>query len=84
MQEKVEDIYFNQEENCNCRTIRFCCKKGPTGPTGPQGITGPSGPQGITGPTGPQGVTGPTGPQGITGPTGPTPRLFNSSLLFFK
>ena len=71
MQEKVEDIYFNQEENCNCRTIRFCCKKGPTGPTGPQGATGPTGPQGITGPTGPQGITGPTGPQGVTGPTGP-------------
>ena len=77
MQEKIEDIFFNQDENCNCRTIRFCCKKGPTGPqgctgpTGPQGTTGPTGPQGVTGPTGPQGATGPTGPQGVTGPTGP-------------
>ena len=85
MQEKIEDIFFNQDENCNCRTIRFCCKKGPTGPqgctgpTGPQGTTGPTGPQGATGPqglsvigpTGPQGATGPTGPQGATGPTGP-------------
>ena len=41
-------------------------------------------PQGPTGPTGPQGIPGNDGLDGATGPIGPTPRLFNSSLLFFK
>ncbi len=80
MEENLNDIYYNTDSNCSCKTIKVCCKAGPTGPqgeigpTGPQGIPGnigPTGPQGVTGPTGPQGVTGPTGPQGVTGPTGP-------------
>jgi len=83
MQENLSDIYYNNDNDCLCKTIKVCTRPGatgPTGPTGPQGATGPTGmvgatgpmgPQGLTGPTGPTGLPGATGPQGVTGPTGP-------------
>ena len=71
--------YFNNDNDCNVKTV-FCFgptgPRGATGPTGPgggpTGATGATGPTGATGATGATGPTGPTGPTGGTGPTGPT------------
>ncbi|MGJ7033780.1 hypothetical protein [Niabella hirudinis] len=48
------------------------CKKGDTGPAGPQGATGAQGTQGQTGAQGAQGQTGATGSTGATGQQGTT------------
>lgn len=67
-----DDLYvwsLNEDKWINVGTI-----KGPTGPTGPQGIRGLTGEVGAQGPTGPKGdigMQGPTGSKGDTGPQGP-------------
>jgi C1q domain len=70
---------FHQCKHSDCHK-KICCKTGPTGSTGQQGVTGPTGPTGQQGVTGPMGSTGPSGLatapvvlnvyQAITGVTG--------------
>ncbi len=34
MLENYDDVYFNADSDC-CKTVKFCKKEGPTGPTAP-------------------------------------------------